>query len=137
MKKAILFLMAAVLLFSCEDNSYPEDLTTKQTFNLKVNANDWTEYTGSSGERYYYCFVKINEITNTIYERGSVTAYIDYDDRQQVLPYVRHMRNSAGSMWTRTIDYDVTRDGVTFYVTNSDFAIDPPGTMYFRVLLMW
>lgn len=136
MKKAFLLFMAAVLLLSC-DESYPEDLTTKQTISLKVNANDWTEYIGNSGERYYYCFVRINEITSTIYERGGVMAYIDFDDRQQALPYVRHMRNSAGNMWTRTIDYDVTRDGVTFYVTNSDFAIDPPGTMYFKVLLIW
>lgn len=138
MKKTLLLFFAAFLLLSCDDNySYPEDLTTKQIVNLKVNASEWTEYSDNTGVRYYYCFVRMNEITYDIYTHGGVMAYLDLSNRQQVLPYTRNYKNTSGALWTKTIDYDISEGGLTFYVTNSDFVVEPPETMYFKVLLFW
>lgn len=138
MKKALFLFFVAFLLISCDDNySYPEDLTTKQIVNLKVNAGDWKVYADNAGGKYYYCYVKMDEITYNIYTHGGVMAYVDFNDHQQVLPYVRNFKNTAGALWTKTIDYDVSEGGMTFYVTNSDFLIDSPETMYFKVILFW
>jgi len=138
MKKTLYLFLIGLLLISCDGNfSYPEELTTKQVFNLEVKSNEWVEYSDTAGYRYYSHYIEINEITHNIFTNGAVIAYFDADNRQQVLPYVRHYGKVGGYLWTRTIDYDVTEDGVTFYVTNSDFEADPPETMNFKVVLLW
>ena len=79
------------------------------------------------------------EITTFVYSSGSVLGYYidNVNGVQQSLPYVRHYQNAANVLWTRTVDFDYSVGGVNVYVTNSDFAIDPPQAMNFRVVLMW
>jgi len=136
--KKLLFLLLSVLLFSsCDGNfSYQEDLTTKQIVNLKIDQDKWTLYSDGIN-KYYSSYVRMDELTSTIYNHGGVIAYIDYDDHQQVLPYVRHHGDAKGNLWTTTIDYEVEKGGMTFYVTNSDFLAEAPETMYIKVILFW
>lgn len=137
MKKLFLILAVALTFISCRD-SVSDELDTKQIISLKVNSADWVENTDNAGlNRFYSYHFPINEINSTIYNNGAVVGYIELDDRQQALPYVRHFENSNGIMWTRTVDFDYLKGGLNIYVTNSDFMSDPPETMNFRIVLMW
>ena len=137
MKKLFLILAIALAIISCRD-SVSDELDTKQIISLKVNSADWVENIDNAGlNRFYSYHFPINEINSNIYNNGAVVGYIELDDRQQTLPYVRHFENSNGIMWTRTVDFDYLKGGVNVYVTNSDFVSDPPETMNFRIVLMW
>ena len=71
-----------MLFSSCDGNfSYQEDLTTKQIVNLKINQDKWTLYSDGIS-KYYSSYVRMDELTSTIYNHGGVIAYIDYDDHQ-------------------------------------------------------
>jgi hypothetical protein len=137
MKKALFLFVLAVVFMSCED-SVPQELTTKQIFELTVNKSNWVEYTDGDGlNRYYSCYFPLRQINSSLLTDGAVVAYTEINDKQQILPYVRHYEDTKGYVWTRTVDYDFSNGGITFYVTNSDFAKYLPETMYFRVVLMW
>jgi len=137
MKKLFLLILPLLFLASCDGTmSYPEDLTTKQIVNLKVNSTNWILKTDGV-TKYYSAYVKVDALTDRVYTNGGVVAYIDYNDYQQVLPMVRHYGDTKGNLWTKTIDYEVEKGGITFYVTNSDFVTDAPETMYFKVILFW
>ena len=137
MKKLFLILAIALAVISCRD-SVSDQLDTKQIISLKVNSSDWIENTDNAGlNRFYSYHFPVSEINSNIYNNGAVVGYIELDNRQQALPYVRHFENSKGTTWTRTVDFDYSAGGVNIYVTNSDFVSDPPETMNFRIVLMW
>ena len=77
------------------------------------------------------------EITSFVYNSGTVLGYAVINDAQESLPYVRHYQDAAGAFWTRTVDFDYSVGGINVYVTNSDFVVDQPGDMNFRIVLMW
>lgn len=137
MKKALFIFLIAIIVVSCQDAS--KDIQLK-TVDLKVNSSDWIENKDSAGlNRYYTVHFNIPEITSSVFNKGNVTSYIVFDNpiSQEALPYVRHYQNAAGSLWTQTIDFDYLVGGINIYVTNSDFAVDPPAAMNFRVALIW
>lgn len=76
------------------------------------------------------------EITPSFYAQGSIQAYYVMNGAQQMLPYVRHYEDGL-VMWTRTVDFEYSVGSIRIFVTNSDFAIDPPLGMDFRVVMMW
>ena len=139
MRTYLFLVVSALLLTACEINtSYPEELTTKQVFRFEVKARDWQQMTDQDGlNRYYKSSFKINGISDYIINNGAVLGYIEFSGYQQALPYTRHYENFDGAKWSRTIDYDFSRTDVHFYVTNNDFIVDPPETMYFRVIFIW
>lgn len=140
MRRIYLLFAISVLLFSaCDETiSYPEDLTTKQVFSFKVRSSDWVALTDQSGLNLYYrCRFNLDGITSYMINNGAVMGYLDVNGVQQTLPYTRHFENSNGNLWTRTVDFDYSQSDIQFYVTNSDFAADPPETMYFRVVFIW
>lgn len=146
-----LFLLFSITLFilffisSCDGLVGPEGPEGPQGYgtnwkivDLAVDSLDWKESKDNAGlNRYYTVNLSVPEITSTIYNDGLVIAYTEFGNTQQVLPYVRHFQDSAGNMWTRTVDFDFQANNVSFYTTNSDFAIDPPTSMHFRLVLMW
>jgi hypothetical protein len=147
-KIAMLFMIMALLLVvsSCEGPmgpQGPEGLqgsgTNWQIVNLTAKPSDWTVYTDVNGlNRYYACSFNMPEISSFVYTDGNVSAYISVGSAFQVLPYVRHYQNAAGNYWTKTIDYDYSVGKLTIYVTNSDFAVDPPtDVMTFKVAVTW
>jgi len=142
MKKVILFIALAFILASCQGPVGPEGPqgigTNWKIINLVVSSTDWIEKTDNTGlNRYYTYHFSMPEISSFVYTDGTILGYNVDNGVQNSLPYVRHYQNTAGFFWTRTIDFDYSVGGVNVYVTNSDFAVDPPTTMNFRIVLMW
>jgi len=136
--------MLALSIASCQGPTGPEGPqgygTNWKVINLVAAASDWVAYTDDNGQnRFYTCHFSMPEITSTVFNDGSVIGYYltSSSSVQQPLPYVLHLQNTAGDFWTRTIDFDYSVGGMNVYVTNSDFAVDPPLAMNFRVTLMW
>lgn len=138
MKKLLLPLIIAIVLISCTDEPISKDLNFKKVYFLEARAGDWMEKIDNNNlNRYYHCSFTTKGIDNEVFNDGNVTAFLDYGNYQQSLPVTRHYENANGEKWTRTIDFDYEIGKITFYVTNSDFAKDPPEAMNFKVVLMW
>lgn len=136
MKKIIFLLLITLAIVSCHDSTKEIQY---QSINLSVNSADWIENVDAAGlNRYYTCHFSMPEITSLVFNSGSVVAYIVLSNStaQQNLPYVRHYQNASGALWTQTIDFDYSEGGLNIYVTNSDFAVDPPAAMDFRVVIL-
>lgn len=131
MKRLLLFFAVVTMLASCS-------MDTTTVVNLTVGAQDWTDNSEPNIDipLYYSCTFAMPEINSIVYEQGLVQAYIVFNGAQQVLPFVQHNKNADDVMWTRTIDFRYAAGELTFFVTNSDFIIDPPEAMDFRVVLI-
>lgn len=135
MKKIYLFIAIAFVFMSCKQSNAPENM---KVVNLTANSTDWVANTDNDGlNRYYSAHFSMPEITSFVYANGSVEGYFVDNGVQESLPYVRHFQDAAGALWTRTVDFDYSVGGINVFVTNSDFAVDPPATMNFRIVLIW
>lgn len=135
MKKVILFIAVVFIFASCQQSNGPQSM---KVINLTAKSTDWIAKTDNAGlNRYYSCHFTMPEITSFVYTDGTVLGYSIDNGLQNSLPYVRHYQNATGNFWTRTIDFDYSVGGVNVYVTNSDFVVDPPPAMNFRIVLMW
>jgi len=142
MKKVVLFIAIALFFVSCEGPVGPQGPqgygTNWKIINLIVNNTDWQVNTDNNGQnRYYSAHFSMPEITSFVFTSGTVLGYLVDSGVQDPLPYVRHYQDTYNNFWTRTIDFDYSVGGMNVYVSNSDFAVDPPATMNFRVVLMW
>lgn len=142
MKKIMFLVVIALLFISCEGDEGPMGPqgpgTNWKIINLQANASDWKEYSdGNKLNRYYSCTFTVPEINAFVFSSGTVVSYIKIGTAQQSLPYVRHYENTDGVLWTRTVDFEYANGSATYFVTNSDFANDPPESMQFRLVLMW
>lgn len=140
MKRLLLFFALATLLTSCGDTIVQEYTTENyniKVINLTARQSDWIPYVDVNGlNRYYSCSFDMPEFTPAFYENGTVQTYYMMNGAQQALPYVRHFETDL-NRWTRTVDFEYAAGSMTLFVTNSDFAIDPPVGMDFRVVMMW
>lgn len=140
MKKTLLLLFViSLFVVSCQGpigQEGPQGGTNTKIINLVANSTDWVNNPDPNG-KYYSVHYPMSEITPAIFNDGAVIVYyLDDSNVQQPLPYVRHFQNTAGN-FTRTVDFDYSLGNVNVYVTNSDFAIDPPIAMKFRVVILW
>jgi len=136
MKKILLLFLIALLIISCDDKS--KDIQLKNV-DLIATSNDWVVNVDQDGlNRFYSCHFSMPEISSGVFNNGLVTAYIVLDNpiAQENLPIVRHFENTSGNLWTQSIDFDYSIGGINIYVTNSDFAVDPPATLKFRVVIL-
>ena len=133
MKRLLLFFAVVTMLASCSSST-----DTTSVVNLTVRAQDWTVNSEPNINipLYYSCTFAMPEINSYVFEQGLVQAYIVFDGVQQVLPYVQHNKDANGAYWTRTIDYRYAAGDLTIFVTNSDFVVDTPEAMNFRVVLI-
>jgi len=146
MRKAILLFFVAVLAAACEGPMGPPGRdgepgldganTNWKIIDIDVLSRQWQVDIDANGNRFYFAQFNVPELTQFIYDNGTVLAYYELNGVQQPLPYTRH-NGDNGYYWTRTIDFEFTTKSMTFYVTDSDFADDPPPTIYFRVVLLW
>jgi len=162
MKKFFLLLSAAVWLFaSCEGPAGRDGLEGRPGRDGKdgkdgvetywyvgvytINSSNWQLVNGVDQlNSYYRASITISELTNDIYEDGTVFCYlfqtIDNREVQTPLPFTVPL-GEAGSgntnfLWTETVAYDFAPGRITFYVNYSDFfTSNRPGTMIFRVVL--
>lgn len=126
------------MLLSCDNYSHTvREETSWDVIHLSVNSRDWEEKVDSRGEnRYYTCAFSVPDLTEHVCDYGVVLCYLKIEgDAQEILPYTR-LRESNGQRWTQVVDFDYSRKNVRFYVTNSDFIVDPPQSMEFRLVLL-
>jgi len=134
MKRLIPFFALAILLASCTFNTVENNI---KVINLTARASDWTPHVDDYGQNLYYsCTFDMPEFTPGFYELGTVQTYNMLNGAQQALPYVRHFETNL-ARWTRTIDFEYAVGSMTIFVTNSDFAVDEPDGMEFRVVMQW
>jgi len=136
MKKTLLLFLIPLFIVSCNDDSSKDIQPTP--INLVAKSTDWESNADTNNlNMYYTVHFNMPEITQGVFNNGVVNAYIMLDNptAQETLPYVRHFQNSAGKLWTQTIDFDYSPGGINVYVTNSSFAVDPPAAMNFRVVV--
>jgi len=143
MKKIFLLLAISIFITSCIGEG-PEGIqgppgpgTNWKIVTLKATNSGWKGSTDIDKLNLRYsCHFDMPEITPFVYSSGSVVTYLTKSNSQQILPYVQHYESSV-DRWTTTIDYEYSVGGLDVYVTNSDFALDPPGTMDFRVVITY
>jgi len=130
MKRLLLFFAVVTMLASCSTD-------TTSVVNLTVSDQDWTVNSEPEIDipLYYSCTFAMPEINNIVFEQGLVQVYIVFSGVQQVLPYVQHKKTGI-TEWTQTIDYRYAAGELTIFVTNSDFIVDPPEAMNFRVVII-
>lgn len=156
MKKVLFILLVSITFLACEGPEGPmgpqgipgahgEDGYGTQWFTktIKVKASEW-QLLGDVGElnSYFYVDKNIPELTDYIYHKGTVLAYIESEKGiKNGLPFVSH-RGGADSqgefLWTQTYDFDFQSGKMSFYFTYSDFStwIDPEDTT-FHIVFMW
>lgn len=110
---------------------------------ITVNENEW-KLKGTAGDlnSYFYVYKPLSQLTQYVYDNGSVIAYIDMGEGvKNGMPYVLHLGEAVDAkefLWTQTYDFDFYEGGIGFYVTYSDFNTQfRPGTEKFHVVLMW
>ncbi|MDR1543079.1 MAG: hypothetical protein LBS50_01455 [Prevotellaceae bacterium] len=144
MKKFILFALFATILVSCEKpqngkNGKDGLLSIWHVIELPVSSTDWQPMPSSSNVRYYSAFFSnIPEITKDIFLDGVVLCYLYQNDRQIMLPTVRHYESDNGELWTSTIDFEYFEGGLEIFYTNSDFFYtEPPQDMTFVLQILY
>lgn len=146
MKRKLLWAFAALLsvgtLASCEEDddhlrNRTEDDIEWNSINVTVRAGDWEYVKGSKNcNSYYYADVDLKELKQNKCDGGLICCYLYDDDVQTQLPCTRYY-NSGNKEWSRTIDYDFYKKGVTFYVTESNDSISLPERMEFRIVFIY
>lgn len=159
MKKIVFFLMLAVALASCKGDDGIDgrdgrdgvdgkngEGTNWHTTAVTVKEADWILEGGKPNETgtNYYAKVDVKELTQWVYDEGTVLAYYSPDKGVKVgLPYIRLQgfdEEETGNQytWTETIDFEFKTGEIYLYVNSSDFITEnPPQTMTFHIVLMW
>ena len=142
MKKLLYFIFAALVFVSCEGPMGPPgpsgDTGEPDAYMdyIDISINRW--YPSSSGEGYYANYT-VNALTEYIYQYGVIVAYIETGNYKTPLPYTRYYK-IGDYEWSELIDFTFAPGVVTFYVTPSDFYIDPdqlPEPIKVRLVMVW
>lgn len=148
MKKFYYLMAAAVclcVLSSCDgDTYYPTEYVyqyNKTNLNLHIESSDWQW--SSDGNYYYYTF-SVPELTQTIYDNGTVLCYREYNQGtvnayQIALPYIQ-TKTDGTDIYQQFIDFSYLTGQVEIALTNSDLKYDAttfPESMDFHLALVW
>lgn len=151
MKKILFWFLLMVCLTGC--TTIVSDLEM-EAIDVYVSADDWqyTDYTQDNtpfANNYFYATVNVPEITNSVFSKGEVKAYVVYDRNtsnasKHILPYVRHyeekLNDGTWHYYTETVDCMYGPGWVEFNYRASDFAyednvnINPVG-MHFTIVV--
>ncbi|MDR3327473.1 MAG: hypothetical protein LBT04_05020 [Prevotellaceae bacterium] len=139
MKKILIFSLVITLFASCS-----KEYTHLKVIDLQADVYSW-QYSNDIDNNFYFVGFNVPEITDLVYNSGIVSMSIEYwatdgSNFQTSLPNVRHFEaweNGNLFLWTRTIDFEYYRGGVSVFVTNSDFVDERPGNMRFLLKLIW
>ncbi len=150
MKKLYLILaaIACTLCFtSCEGDKYFPTETNyiyqynKTNLNLRIESADWLW--DKDGYYYYYTF-RVDELTQEIYDYGTVLCYREYNQGtakayQIALPYIQTLVDGT-TTYQQFIDFNYLVGQVEIVLTNSDLKYDTtknPESMDFHLALVW
>lgn len=137
MKKFIFSLMTLLMALSfssCGDVYYYEDV---EVVTVPLTADGWTRKSSLDMPVYYAATFNVPELTQWVYNTGTVSCEVVFADARQPLPYVTHHANNMGQTWTRTVDFQYGVRTVTIFVTNSDFYDELPELMNFRLTMTY
>ena len=150
--KKFLFLALILCMTSCiVNNEDPCTCTpgnTSKTITVRVNATDW-QYSNQGINNYFYAGVDVPEITENVFNKGEVKAYLvkdrydSYYARKHALPYVMHKEeyiNDNWIFWTETVDFTYGKGWAEFNFRASDFAYEEdvninPKAMEFDIVI--
>ena len=113
-----------------------------EVIKVVVDAADW-KYTQVStndqfNNNFFYAGVDMPEITQEVFEKGEVKAYLVQDRhsmskaRKHILPYVLHVEELVNNQWifyTQTIDFTYGIGWAEFNFRMSDFAYEEDVTI--------
>lgn len=156
MKKILIMLIAALCMLSCKEGPMgpqgpqgpkgdPGESTNWKIIDIQINSNQWS-LTDFPNNNYYYGTIEIPELTQSIYDNGLVTCYVEANTGtanayQMPLPQVMHKEEYEGAqqlLFTETVDYSYGIGFIEIAVTFSDFFTEVrPSDMHFRLVLQW
>lgn len=149
MKKFFLLLLTATFFIACEGPEGPPgrdgyDGTDMRRViqDFEILSSDWREVRDNNGLfiRYEYVF-NFDQLTEYVYNNGLYAAYLEVVEDgflvQKSLPYTTTHEDSRGYLWEQRLDCDYSTGSVGFYVTNTDFREERPGTLLMRFIAVW
>jgi hypothetical protein len=128
--KKILFFALLLCMASCTVVEQPSRKT--KTITVRVEAANW-EYSDLGNNNYFYAGIDLPEITQAVFEKGEVKAYLvqdrfdSYYARKNLLPYVLHKEDYINDNWvfyTETVDFTYGIGWGEFNFRASDFAYE-------------
>jgi hypothetical protein len=128
--KKILFFALLLCMASCTVVEQPSRKT--KTITVRVEAANW-KYSDLGNNNYFYAGIDLPEITQAVFEKGEVKAYLvqdrydSYYARKNLLPYVLHKEDYINDNWvfyTETVDFTYGIGWGEFNFRASDFAYE-------------
>ncbi len=146
MKKLLVLLVAVAAMWGCTTEKEYVTVTemNRMIYDFTVTNDPYPDgwgYSNGLAPHFFYNF-NFPELDQFLYDNGTMVVYYDDGNTQYPLPYVRTFEEPIGGgqvrRYTRTIDYEFRRGGISFYVTNDDFQYPvKPGETKFRVVIIW
>lgn len=159
MKKFFLLLLTASFFIACEGPMGPQGIpgrdgqdgqdgvsTKWKIKDFEIHSNDWNKIYDDNDLfiRYEYIF-DFEDLNEFVYNNGAYITYLEIEEVdgnnkykiQKPLPYTITHEDSDGVLWEQRIDCDYSIGTIGFFVTNTDFRQEPPGTLLMRAVLMW
>ena len=144
MKKLIFLLIIPFFALACEGPMGPPGYANLWVNYYTVESNRWIlDGNPDAYGSYYYYRINIPQLTDYVYDDGSVVVYLDYsDDVQAILPStVNHGKDVNGYdyLWEERFDCEISPGYIDVLVTRSDFRTkdNRPDTYRFKVVLSW
>lgn len=153
MFRTLFALVSALLFCACQGPQGPQG-PAGEGVNWKIAELDVTnwDYTGDlpefkgQGNNYYFAKFDVPALTSYVFTDGNVQVYLVENNKQHVLPFVRHqyefINDSTINFFTRTIDAHFGIGWVQVDLRDSDFEYEVdetivPGAMLFRVVMTY
>jgi len=131
MKKIIFLFAIAFALLSCQDEA-PQ---TSKVINVQIKALEWQSYNDSVRScKFYYCNSLVPELNSSVFNSGTVTAFVLDSTSEQALPYTTKAE-TGGTNWLRSATYSYSEGKIVFYVIYPTLNSNPPAVLNFRVVL--
>ena len=129
-----------VILASCQkiDRSTIIEEYNVNTFTRDYIVNDWEIGTDDESGVYYYCEFRETNLTQEIYNRGIMQAFLKLRDGNiSPLPFDDFWIENDYK-WTEQVTCEFRPGWITFILKYDDHTLDPPYYEYeFRVRFMW
>ena len=146
MKKLLILIGAAVLLFGCTGPMGPQGPQGpqgegSQTFTLtyKLASADWVKNTDAAGHFIgWWHAIQMPELSTYVYEYGMYNVYLWDGNIQVPLPVIVY-NETDNTLWEKKISCDFEVGSVAVYYQENDFMNEGyrPEDMTFRIHLVW
>lgn len=131
MKKILLLLAITLGVVSCQ----VEAPLSSKVINVQIKASDWLTYNDSARScKFYYYNAPVSELSSTVFNNGSVSAFLADSAAEQALPYTIKSQ-TLGTNWARSTTYTYSEGKIIFYVIYPTLNSNPPYLSNFRVML--